>query len=213
MKKKIFSMVVVCLLAVLTFSACGESKSFEAGGRSIVVGENAEFIQGEYGAWEVPGKYKIDVLGAFLDDTGEPVEPILDEDGNIEIEPEAYFVLVYDVINLGYELTDEDKESGEIQKSAMYTTVRINDGEEILLRPYPYSDTDYKHSFKDVKIDYGIPSVAKGASENFTDQFVTNKPIDIENDVLVFTTFFNDGENTYDGVFELKFSSLAEAME
>ncbi len=213
MKKKIFSTLAVCLLATLTFAACGETKSFEAGGLSVVVGENGEFIQGEFGAWEVPGKYKIDVLGAFLDDTGEPVEPILDADGNVEIQPEAYFVLVYDVTNLGYELTEEDAESGEIQKSSMYTTVRINDGEEILLRPYPYGEDDYKHSFKEIKIDYGIPSVAKGETGEFNDQFVTNKPIDIENDVLVFTTFFNDGENSYDGVFEIKFSSLTEVMQ
>ncbi len=208
-----YSLVAVLVLASLVFTACGESKSFEAGGLSIVVGENGEFIQGETGTWEVAGKYKIEITGVYYDDTGASVEPILDENGNVDIEPEGYFAVVYNITNLGYELTDKDMEKGGVDMSSMYTTFRINDGKEKYARPYPYEADDYKYSYKDIKLDYIIPAVPKGETEEFYNEFVTNKEIDLDNDVLVFTTFFNDGENTYDGVFEMKFSSLSKFLE
>ncbi len=201
------------VVSLFVFSGCGEHKSFEAGGRYIVVGENGEFIQGESGVWEVPGKYKLEVLGVFLDDTGdEETLALKNPSGNVVFEPKGLIIIAYTVTNLGYELTDSDIEKQEIDMSSMYSTFRINDGEKVNLRPYPYSDNDYKYS--KVTLDYGLPLVEKGEETDIIqDGFVTNKAIDLDKDVMVFTTFFNDGTNTYDGVFEMKIRSLSKFLD
>ncbi len=211
MKKKILSVFALSLVIVMMFTGC-DTKSFEAGGLSIVVGENGEFIQGESGTWEVPGKYKIEVTGVIYDDTGEAVEPILTPSGNVKYQPEGYFALIFQVTNLGYDLSDKDKENGEIQMSDLFSTFRINDGEGVLTRPYPYEEDDYEYEYSQIKLNYAIPTVEKGETKEVIYEFVTDEPIDVLNDVLVFTTFFNDGEKAYDGVFEMKFTSLAELL-
>ncbi len=219
MKKHRMSILLIALLVLFSFTACGESKSIEAGGLSMVLGENAELIQGTGGTWEVPGKYKLEVKGVYLDDTGEAVEDLTDPAGILISPARSHFFIVYDVTNLGYDLTDKDRELNEIQLSNIFTTLRINDGKElgtgneIRIRPYPYAENDYKYD--KVKLDYGLDLVENGQSvEDLYFEFVADREINMEKDVLVFTTFFNDDENdqTYDGVFELKFQPLSEYL-
>ncbi len=215
MNRKILLFVLILALT-LALVGCGNTKAFEAGGLSIVVNENGELIKGKEGTWEVPGKYRLNIKGVYLDDTKEAIADLKDPAGVLIFRPKGHFYIVYEATNLGYDITEKDKELNNIQLSAIFSTFRLNDGKSqkgniVNIRPYPFSKNDYKYD--KVKLDYRLDLIEKGkTSEELVYEFVTDRSIDIDKDVLVFTTFFNDKENdkTYDGVFELKFKSLSK---
>ncbi len=215
MKKRIVFLLSTLLVLILSLSACSDEDlgCVEAGGLTICAGENTTLISGESGVWEVPGKYRFECLGAFYNDVDlDQIEDLKDPAGLVIFSPKDDFIVAFKVSNLGYTLTDADREKGTIQLSSLYSTNRINDGEKIEYRPYPWEEDDYQYD--EVNLDYEIPAVEKGqSSEVFYDEFVTNYPLDREKDVFVFTTFFNDGENVYNGVFEIKLTSLQKYLE
>ncbi len=214
MSKKIIVLLSTIMVIMLVITGCStETGCVEAGGRTICAGENTELIQGTGGVWEIPDKYRFECIGVFYNDVDfEAIQPLKNPDtGVVQFQPEANIIVAYKVSNLGYELTDNDKEQGGVQKSSYYSTLRINDGEKIIIRPYPWDDTDYKYA--KVNLDYRIPAVEIGESVETYDEFVTDTTLDFENDVLVFTTFFNDGKDVYNGVFEMKLQALSKYME
>lgn len=200
---------------MLALTGCDMSEGcVEAGGRSICAGENTVLVQGTSATWEVPEKYKFECTGVYLDDAYfDEVEPLKDPAGIVKFSPQSRFIVAYQVSNLGYELTDKDRESGTINLSSYWTTFRVNSGDDIVVRPYPWEDDDYKYDAVDFS-DWEIPAVEIGeTSEEMLMEIVSDTEIDVDKDVLVFTTFFNDGENTYTGVFEMKFQSLKKYLD
>lgn len=215
-----FGMVILILLAMLFVGGCdaGSGKMIKAGGLSLSVGENGQLMQGESAVWEIPGKWKIEIFGVYLDDTGEELERLEEPGllGKTLMVPKDRFFIEYQITNLGYEIKEEYVKDEELLLSSMFNTFRINTGDEIKVRPYPFTEDD--HKYDSVKLDYHFPALEIGAStDGWYEEFVTDKSIDMEKDVLVFTMFFNDRQEkedvTYDGVFEMKFTSFSAYLE
>lgn len=208
--RRVFKYIGIFLSLTFIFSSCGGSNCFNAGGQKICVGENATFVQGKNGVWEIPGKYKFECKGVFMNDVDLPtIEDLKDPSGNVVFDVKGDFLLVYELTNLGYSLTEKDKESKRITKSGFFEKFDLNDGKEITIRPYPYEDNDYKYD--EISLNYQFPAIEKGESTgDIFEEFVTDRVLDMDNDVLVFTMFFNDGQQVHEAVFEMELSSLEE---
>lgn len=191
--EKVFGIILGLL--VLSMTSCDEAQTFEVGGRYVVGDENTHIIKGDGGVWEIPGLYKVEVLGVFIDDeTDYGDELLLERKFSVVFRGKQVFDIAMRVTNINYDVTDKELEEGTIKGSSLCDMMRINDDtDETYLRPFPYDDGDEKYDI--ITLDYGIPAVKKGeTSEILTVTMATKKPINIEKDVICFHNFWMTGE-------------------